>query len=138
MVVVVPVVVVMPGVKKVVLVSIVNVLYGNGSASAVASKQPSRLYSQSCLRKRFETSAPSKHAAAWINSTMGSPAEAFTTGKNKVPRTAPSFPEKADIPWHVDLICVGKQIAGKTYVPTFGPKQSRKLSKQNKENNKVV
>ena len=48
---------------------------------------------------------------------------------------APSFPDAADIPWHVDLYLVGNNSPGIIKVVELGPKFVKKFAKMNRQIN---
>merc|ERR1712187_506706 len=69
-----------------------------------------------------------------MNTPVKPQLELTIAGNKRVPANAPHLPPKAEIPWYVLRTCAGKQSAGKTYVPKFGPKFKRTFSISNNAN----
>jgi len=51
---------------------------------------------------------------------------------------APNFPEAAEIPWHVDLNCVGNTSPGMMKVVALGPKLLNRLARVYKLTNSQI
>lgn len=91
------------------------------SGTRNVKKSPRRLQ-QASTKREFLTPMPvgypwSVLAGFWYWAKYRNPNE---------PTIAPSFPDAAEIPWHVDLSLAGKISAGTTKVVLLGPKLAKK------------